>query len=194
MKRTLFAAALCAAGLFFPLGTHAQEAAGEDAVQAQAERVIEDTRERVEAIALDVDKSERAREVSAGILKPVYAVAERLAFPAFHWVAFTLMAAGVVGFALQLVLAKLAVLSKMSFSLREVLSDALGLAISVVGLVLTTQAAAENSDFTRSPAAVLSATAVGVLAGFIHYRWGQSQELQAAMGRRRQGEVGAGGK
>jgi hypothetical protein len=31
---------------------------------------------------------------------------------------------------------------------------------------------------------VLSAAAVGALAGFIHYRWGQSQELQAALGRK----------
>jgi hypothetical protein len=184
MNRTLAVLALWAVSLAASTATHAQQAAPEDAVPERAQQVIEDTREKVESIAKDVDQSERAREVSAGLLKPVYALAEHLAFPAFHWVAFTLMTAGVVGFALQLVLAKLAVLAKMSFSLREVLSDALGLAISVVGLVLTTQAAAENSDFTRRPAAVLSAAAVGALAGFIHYRWGQSQELQAALGRK----------
>ncbi len=55
--------------------------------------------------------------------------------------------------------------------------------ISVVGLVLTTQAAAENSTFTQSPAAVLSATAVGAVAGLWFYRKGQRQELEAALGR-----------
>ena len=90
---------------------------------------------------------------------------------------------GVVSFALQLVLAKLIVLSKLGLSLTEILSDALGFAISVVGLVLTTQAATENSRFTASPFAVLSATAAGVVVGFIFYLWGQSQEVQAAKGR-----------
>jgi hypothetical protein len=123
--------------------------------------------------------------VSAGLLKPVYLLAEHLAFPMFHWVAFALMTAGVVGFALQLVLAKLVVLSKFSFSFREILSDAIGLAISLFGLVLTTQAAAENSTFTQSPALVLSSAALGLIVGFLHYRWGQSQELAAVEGRRK---------
>jgi hypothetical protein len=50
---------------------------------------------------------------------------------------------------------------------------------------LTTQAAAENSTFTQSPFAVLSAAAVGIVVGFLHYRWGQSQELAAVEGRRK---------
>ena len=48
-----------------------------------------------------------------------------------------------------------------------------------------TQAAAENSSFTKSAAAVLSATAVGAIAGFVFYLWGQRQELQAVEGRKR---------
>ena len=93
------------------------------------------------------------------------------------------MFAGVVGFGLQLVLAKLVVLSKMGFSLTEIISDATGLAISLVGLVLTTQAAAENSHFTESPVAVLSAAAVGLVFGIMLYRWGQAQEVEALKGR-----------
>jgi hypothetical protein len=151
----------------------------------RAEQVLQDTRQTVESIARDVDQNQAAREASAGVLKPIYLLAEHLAFPMFHWAAFALMSAGVVGFALQLVLAKVVVLSKMSFSIREILSDLIGLAISVVGLVLTTQAATENSSFTQSPAAVLSAAAVGIVVGLMHYRWGQSQELAAVEGRRK---------
>ena len=110
---------------------------------------------------------------------------ENLAFPAFHWLAFALMTAGVVSYALQLVLGKLVVLMRMGFSLGEIISDAFGLAVSVIGLVQTTQAAAENSTFTQSAAAVLTATVAGALVGLILYWWGQAQELQAAAGRPR---------
>ena len=66
-----------------------------------------------------------------------------------------------------------------------ILSDALGLAVSLIGLVLTTQAATENSNFTKSAFAVLSSAGVGVVAGIVFYWWGQRQELQAAEGRRK---------
>lgn len=156
-------------------------------VQDKAEHVAEDAKKKVEEIAKEVDKSPQAKQISAGILQPIYQLAEQLAFPMFHWIAFAVMATGVVSFALQLVLAKLVVLSKMSFSPAEILMDAHGLVVSLVGLVLTTQAAAENSTFTQSPFAVLSAAAVGVVVGFIFYRWGQSQEVQAAIARRKLG-------
>jgi hypothetical protein len=94
------------------------------------------------------------------------------------------MATGVVSFALQLTLGKLVVLARAGFSPAEILGDALGLAVSLLGLVLTTQAAAENSSFTNSPAAVISASAVGVILGFVFYLWGQRQELQAVEGRK----------
>jgi hypothetical protein len=161
-----------------------QEAVNEETPTAAAEEALENARQKAEEIAAQVDQSEQAHEVSAGILRPIYQLAEFFSFAAFHWVAFALMVTGVASFALQLVLAKLVVLAKRSFSITEVLSDALGLAISLVGLVLTTQAAAENSTFTSSPAAVLSATAVGVLLGIIFYWWGQAQEVQAVQGRR----------
>jgi hypothetical protein len=74
----------------------------------------------------------------------------------------------------------------MSISLTEILSDTMGLAISLVGLVLTTQAAAQNSTFTTSPAAVLSATGLGAVIGFLFFRWGTAQELAAADGRKTQ--------
>jgi hypothetical protein len=140
--------------------------------------------EKLDDIPEEVDRSPEAQQVSAGILKPIYTLAEKFSFPAFHWVAFSAMVAGVVSFGLQLVLGKLVVLSRMSLSLSEILSDALGLVVSLVSLVLTTQAAAENSTFTTSAFSVISATAVGALAGFIFYVWGQRQELQAVEGRR----------
>ena len=152
--------------------------------EESADPLVSSTTDKVAEIAEQVDQDERAQEVSAGILQPIYQLAEAIAFPAFHWVAFAVMATGVVSFALQIVLAKLAVLMRGSLSFKEILSDALGLVISLTGLVLTTQAAAENSTFTTSPAAVLSASAVGVVAGFVFYLWGQSQELQAAKGRK----------
>lgn len=143
-----------------------------------------DASEIIEDKYKELDENEQAKEVSAGILQPIYQVAEMLAFPAFHWIAFAVMATGVVSYALQLVLGKLVVLSKMSLSISEILSDALGFVISAVGLVLTTQAAAENSTFTTSPAAVISASAVGVVAGFVFYLWGQAAEVAAVKGRK----------
>ncbi len=140
--------------------------------------------ENAEDIARKVDASEDAQKFSAGILEPIYKLAENIEFPAFHWVAFALMVSGVVSFALQLVLGKLVVLMRAGFDLAEILMDAQSLLISLVGLILTTQAAAQNSTFTQSPAAVLSSAAVGVLVGFIFYLWGQSKELQALRGRR----------
>ena len=154
-------------------------------LQEQSQQTLERARQKADAVAEAVDKSEQAQEVSAGILKPIYQLAEMFAFPAFHWIAFAVMVAGVVSFALQLTIGKLLVLARSSFSPAEVLSDVLGLVVSLVGLVLTTQAAAENSNFTKSSAAVLSATAVGAIAGLIFYLWGQRQELQAVEGRQR---------
>ena len=146
----------------------------------------EAAKQQVQEIAEKVNQNEKAQEVSAGILKQIYLLAERMESSKFHWVAFALMVTGVVSFALQLVLGKLCVLAKMSISLTEILSDAMGLAISLVGLVLTTQAAAQNSTFTTSPAAVLSSTAAGAVLGFLFFRWGTSQELSAADGRKGQ--------
>jgi len=187
MKNVFSIVPLFALLLSGAVSVHAQdpEPASEEGVTGQAEQVVADTREKVEEFAAKVDESSEAQEVSAGVLKPIYTIAEYLSFSAFHWVAFAIMVAGVVGFALQLVLAKLVVLSKLGFSLKELLSDALGFVISLVGLVLTTQAATENSTFTSSPAAVLSATIVGVLVGLIFYWWGQKQELEAVEGRKK---------
>ncbi|MCA9173142.1 MAG: hypothetical protein KDB14_01445 [Planctomycetales bacterium] len=151
----------------------------------KAGELADTAKERVEEFAERVESDERAHEARRNVLKPIYALAERLSFPAFHWVAFAAMATGVVSFALQLVLGKLLVLARRGFSLSEILSDALGLAISSIGLVLTTQAATENSSFTESAFSVLSASAVGVVAGFVFYLWGQRQELQALEARKR---------
>ncbi len=153
-------------------------------VPAAADELVDDAQSTVEDIARKIDTNETAREVAAGILQPIYQLAESLAFPAFHWLAFALMAAGVVSFSFQLVLGKLVVLMKGSINLREIFSDAVGLVISAVGLVLTTQASAENSTFTQSAAAVLSAAAAGAVLGLCLYRWGQAQEINAVRGQR----------
>lgn len=168
----------------------AEKAAEKPAADAVAEEVAEagesaesHLSKQVDDIAKSVDESEMAQETTAGILTPIYRVAEALEFPAFHWIAFALMLSGVVGFALQLVIGKLVVFAHFGFSMREILSDLLGFVISAVGLVLTTQAAAQNSTFTQSPFAVISASVVGLIVGVILYAWGQSQEVDAVRGR-----------
>ncbi len=195
LLRTLLATAAFSFGTFVlaqdepttatPPAAAAEPAAQDEAPKSKAAEPIttEQVKETAEKLAKTLDKDPRAKTAAAGILQPIYVVAENLAFPAFHWLAFALMTAGVVSYALQLVLAKLVVLMRRGFSLGEIISDAFGLAISVIGLVLTTQAAAENSTFTQSAAAVLTATVAGALVGLILYWWGQSQELQAAAGR-----------
>ena len=156
-----------------------------DNVTDAAKQAVDATTEKVDEIKQDVDADETAQEVAAGILQPIYALAERFeTISAFYWIAFAVMAAGVVSFALQLVLGKLIALARMGFSMTEILSDGLGLVVSLVGLVLTTQAATENSNFTSSAFAVLSASIVGAVVGFIFYLWGQRVELEAIEGRK----------
>ena len=162
-----------------------QQAGNDETLTEQVEKIAEKVEDEAKKIAEKVDQDPRAAKAAAGILQPIYLVAEKLSFDAFHWVAFALMSTGVFSFALQLVIGKLVVLLRTGFSLKEILSDAVGLAISVFGIVLTTQAAAENSTFTQSPAAVISATIVGAIGGFILYLWGQRQELEAVAGRSR---------
>ncbi len=177
--------------LAMPLAAWSQDA-GNDAdanLEAQAAKTVESAKDTANAAAKAIDESAQAQEISAGILNPIYQLAEAISFPAFHWIGFAIMVAGVVSFALQLTIGKLVVLARAGFSPSEILSDALGLVVSLVGLVLTTQAAAENSNFTGSASAVLTSTACGVLVGFVFYIWGQRQELQAVEGRRRNGEA-----
>jgi ABC-type multidrug transport system fused ATPase/permease subunit len=150
------------------------EKAGELGNQAQA---------KLDEAAANIQQSEQAKKLSAGILQPIYQLAEMMSFSAFYWLAFAFMFVGVVSFALQLVLGKLVVAISGGFSLTEIISDAVGLIISLIGLVLTTQAATENSTFTHSPIAVLTSAAVGVVLGIVLYRWGQAQEVQAVRGR-----------
>jgi hypothetical protein len=159
------------------------ETPAEPSLQDRGEQIAHETKDRVEDFAKQVDDSSEAAEIKTSLLNPIYRLAEFMAFPTFHWLAFSVMVAGVVSFALQLVLAKLILLTRLGITLTSIFSDALGLIISVIGLVLTTQAATENSSFTESSAAVLSSAIVGALFGFIFYWWGQREELQAAKGR-----------
>jgi hypothetical protein len=161
--------------------------AQEDTKSATVESrpAVGDAAKKIDEVVEQVDQSEQAQNVKSNILAPIYSLAERFSFPAFHWLAFAVMVTGVVSFALQIVMGKLVVLSRFSLSPTEILSDALGLVVSLIGLVLTTQAATENSCFTSSASSVLSATAVGAVLGIVFYVWGQRQELQAVEGRRR---------
>ncbi len=147
--------------------------------------LVDDAKQRVGDMAKILDRNPQAQDASTSILEPIYQAARAITFPTFYWVAFALMAAGVVSYAFQLVLGKLVVLTKGSFNIREILSDTVGLSISAIGLVLTTQAATDNSTFAQSPSSVLSAAAVGVVLGLILYRWNQAEEVQAARGRQK---------
>ena len=152
-------------------------------VKEQTAAAADQIKERAAEIGKTLDQSDTAQDVSAGILDFIYKGAEYVGqYPAFYWTAFTLMAAGVVSFLLQIVFTKFFLLFKLHINIKEMLSDILGLAISSIGIILTTQAAAQNSTFTQSPSAVISATAVGVVVGFVFYIWGQRQEFQAAKG------------
>lgn len=162
----------------------ARESTSLEDVGSQAKELAAQTSEKVGELADTLDKTEAAQDVSAGVLNPIYRLADSLAFPGFYWVAFMLMVTGSVSYALQLVLGKLVVLSRGSMNIREILSDTVALAISLIGLVLTTQAATQNSTFSATPSAVLSATAVGAVLGICLYRWGQAEEVDAAMGRK----------
>lgn len=169
--------------------------AAQDAPPTAAEQKVEEiaskardlagkAESKAEEIAERVDQDERAQKAAAGLLGKIYLLAESLSFGSFHWLAFALMSAGVVNYALQLALGKLVLLFHGSLNIKEICSDAIGLVISTVGLVLTTQAAAENSEFTHSPAAVLSAALFGIVVGFTLYQWGQRQEINAVKGQK----------
>jgi hypothetical protein len=145
--------------------------------------ITEQLSDQAKEIGQSVDNSQVAREATTSILRPIYDAAEFVSdWPAFYWAAFALMVAGLVSFAGQLVFSKLLLLIRLHLSFKEIMADLLGLAISALGLILTTQAATQNSGFTHSPAAVLSATLVGALVGFVFFLWGQSQEFRAARG------------
>ena len=90
-----------------------------DEVKETGKKIKAQAEDEVSKIAKTIDQDPRAKSVSAGILEPIYQVAEALAFPAFHWLAFALMSAGVFSYALQLVLGKLVVLTRMGFSLER---------------------------------------------------------------------------
>ena len=175
----------CLFAVALTVSVNAQEASVPPDIGEKSKDFTETIQSKVQEIAKKVDQDESAQKASSGILNQIAKLANLLSFPTFHWVAFAAMTAGVVSFSLQLVLAKFVVLTRMSLSVREIISDALGLFISLIGLVLTTQAATQNSSFTQTPASVLSATAVGAVVGLILYVWGQRQEVEAAEGRRR---------
>jgi hypothetical protein len=156
----------------------------ESAPQEPAKPVTEQLRDKASEISETLNKNPDVQKVSAGILQPIYDAAEYIGFPMFHWAAFMLMVAGVISFGGQLILGKFFLLMRGSLNLKEILGDLLGFLASAVGLILTTQASAENSSFTREPAMVVSAAAVGVVFGLLCYWWGQSQEFAALRGKR----------
>ena len=173
---TLFSSASTRAYTWIQEGT----TTGEMVSKATQDSLPNKLKDQVGEIGNTLNESPAVQEVTAGILEPIYALAQYMAFPSFYWIAFSLMVAGVVSFAFQLVFAKFFLLFKMSVNVKEILGDFLGLLISVVGLVLTTQAATQNSNFADNSVSVLSATILGALLGFVFYWWGQKQEFQAA--------------
>ena len=136
--------------------------------------------EKLKELSDSLNQTQAVQDVSAGILEPIYSLAQYMAIPSFYWMAFSLMFAGVVSFAGQLVFTKFFLLFKMSLNFKEILGDLLGLVVSLIGLVLTTQAATQNSSSPENSVAVVSATGVGILLGLMFYLWGQSQEFKAA--------------
>lgn len=193
MKQALFG---CILAIFMGLGIVSgamastvvediQTKAGEAAtsVVKTAEEVTKQAQAKATEVVNQVDQSAQAKEISAGLLQWIYVLAQVLSFSLFHWLAFALMVAGVVSWTGQLVIGKLVVASQGGFDLKEIISDATVLAISLIGLVLTTQAAAQNSTFTQSPVMVLSSAGIGVIFGIFLYFQGQQQELEAAKAR-----------
>ncbi len=186
MKLHHYIVFVCASVLF--AGLSAAQEAQETANPPTSQNTLQDSdvqdklQEQVKDFGKTLDQSETVQEVSSGILEPIYSAAEYIAFPAFYWVAFALMVAGVVSFAGQLVFAKIFLLFRGHLNFKEIMSDSLGLLISAIGLILTTQAATENSNFTSRPVMVVSSAVVGALLGLVFYWWGQSQEIRAARG------------
>lgn len=154
--------------------------AGFESAQKSVAKVGEKLSGGAQEIGDKLDQSRTVQEASASLLKPIYQLSQYMAHPWFYWGAFALMVAGVISFLGQIVLTKLLLLFRLHLSFREILGDVLGLVISLIGLVLTTQAATEKSTFTSSPAAVLSAAIVGAIAGLLFYIWGQRTEFAAA--------------
>ncbi len=160
---------------------------GKEVASKVKDKVVETAEvvtEKAKEIGETIDESPAAHDVSNSILNPIYEAAETMGqYPAFYWGAFTLMVAGAVSFLLQVTLTKFFLLFKAHLNIKEILMDVSGLLVSLTGLVVTTQAAAENSEsFVNSPAAVLSAVGLGAVVGLMFYIWGQRQEFQAAKG------------
>jgi drug/metabolite transporter (DMT)-like permease len=152
----------------------------QDSGDLPATEPLPQSADKIKELSETLNQTQAVQEVSAGILEPIYRLAELMSHPSFYWIAFVVMVAGVVSFAGQLVFTKLLLLFKLKLNIKEILGDLLGLVVSLTGLVLTTQAAAQNSTFPENAVAVVSATIVGAIVGFVFYLWGQSQEFQAA--------------
>lgn len=169
--------AICLTGQAWGQSTADEPATAPPTSSESAEQKLDNA---IEGIAGKVNENETAQQARTSILGWIYDAAEYLSFSWFHWVAFALMVAGLVSFALQLVVGKLIMLFQFHFNLTEILSDGLGFVISAIGLILTTQAATDKSNFTESPALVLSAAGVGLLFGLVFYIRGQTQEYREA--------------
>lgn len=199
IRSTFITNAICFLVFAISSATLAQDAVTEPVAQqttgSQPAEVIEKVKDTVaetavivkgkaQEIGATLDESQTVHDVSQSILNPIYQAAETLGqYPVFYWCAFTLMVAGAVSFFLQLVLTKFFLLFKAHLNIKEILMDFAGLFVSVIGIVLTTQAASENAaSFVNSPSAVLSAVGLGGIMGLMFYIWGQRQEFQAARG------------
>ena len=117
-----------------------------DKVKDKVVETADIVKDKAQEIGATIDESAAAHDVSQSILNPIYEAAEVIGqYPAFYWAAFTLMVAGAVSFLLQLVFTKFLLLFRGHLNIKEILMDVAGLAVSLTGIILTTQAAAENS-------------------------------------------------
>ncbi len=189
----LFAILFISAGSAYGQGPETQGSPSgsgqETGIQAEKSRLPGvSTGEQLDEITEQLDNNPAAQKARESLIGWIYRAAEYLSFPAFYWVAFASMIAGLVSYGLQLVLGKLVMLIQFHFSLTEILSDGLGFVISALGLILTTRAAADHSEFISSPAQVLSAAVAGLLIGFVFYIRGQTQEYREAREIRRRNQ------
>ena len=76
MKHTLSLLTVFAVWLAVAFAAQAQDPSSVNGVQKKAKKIVADSQDKVEEFAEKVDESQDAQEVSAGLLEPIYALAE----------------------------------------------------------------------------------------------------------------------
>ena len=148
---------------------------------ADAEQAPRSVGERIGDAKERLDTDPQAQQATDHILSSIRDIGNKVvAVPGFYWIAFAMMTAGLVSFLLQLVLGKLIMLTQSHFSIVEIMSDAMGFLISLIGLTLLTQSATNEGLVIDRPSFVVTAAGLGAFVGLIFYFRGQTQELREA--------------